>query len=73
MINRYSSLTSSTLSRATFFKSSRRFASTQLTAFDERWKKLTQAEKDLVAKEYEYLQKEDWKSLTLDQKRIRNY
>jgi hypothetical protein len=42
-----------------------------MTAFDERWKKLTQAEKDLVAKEYEHLQKGDWKSLTIDQKRIR--
>ena len=44
----------------------------QMTTFDERWKKLTQAEKDLVAKEYEHLQKGDWKSLTIDQKRIRN-
>lgn len=43
-----------------------------MTTFDERWKKLTQAEKDLVAKEYEHLQKGDWKSLTVDQKRIRN-
>ena len=46
-------------------------SSSQLSAFDERWKKLTQAEKDLVAKEYEHLQKGDWKSLTIDQKRIR--
>lgn len=46
-------------------------SSAQLSAFDERWKKLTQAEKDLVAKEYEHLQKGDWKSLTIDQKRIR--
>lgn len=45
--------------------------SSQMTSFDERWKKLTQAEKDLVAKEYEHLQKGDWKSLTIDQKRIR--
>jgi hypothetical protein len=45
--------------------------SSKMTAFDERWKKLTQAEKDLVAKEYEHLQKGDWKSLTIDQKRIR--
>lgn len=44
----------------------------QMTTFDERWNKLTQAEKDLVAKEYEHLQKGDWKSLTIDQKRIRN-
>jgi len=55
---------------------SRNFASvainSQMTTFDERWKKLTQAEKDLVAKEYEHLQKGDWKSLTIDQKRIRN-
>lgn len=54
----------------------RKFASvainSQMTTFDERWKKLTQAEKDLVAKEYEHLQKGDWKSLTIDQKRIRN-
>ena len=42
-----------------------------LTAFDRRWQKLTQAEKDLVAKEYEHLQKGDWKGLTIDQKRIR--
>ena len=48
-------------------------SSSQLSAFDERWKKLTQAEKDLVAKEYEHLQKGDWKSLTIDQKRIRNH
>lgn len=47
-------------------------ASNQLTNFDERWNKLTQAEKDLVAKEYEHLQKGDWKSLTIDQKRVRN-
>lgn len=56
--------------------SSRKFASvavnSQMTTFDERWKKLTQAEKDLVAKEYDHLQKGDWKSLTIDQKRIRN-
>lgn len=51
----------------------RPFSSSQLTGFDERWKKLTQAEKDLVAKEYEHLQKGDWKSLTIDQKRIRNF
>ena len=48
-------------------------SSSRLTAFDERWKKLTQAEKDLVAKEYEHLQKGDWKGLTVDQKRIRNH
>ena len=47
------------------------YSSARLTAFDERWSKLTQAEKDLVAKEYEHLQKDDWKSLTIDQKRIR--
>lgn len=46
-------------------------SSSKLSAFEERWKKLTQAEKDLVAKEYEHLQKGDWKSLTIDQKRIR--
>lgn len=46
-------------------------AASQMTTFDERWKKLTQAEKDLVAKEYEHLQKGDWKGLTIDQKRIR--
>ncbi len=44
-----------------------------LTAFDERWQKLTQAERDLVAKEYEHLQRGDWKGLTIDQKRIRTY
>ena len=54
----------------TSISSRRSFA--QMTTFDERWNKLTQAEKDLVAKEYEHLQKGDWKSLTIDQKRIRN-
>ena len=49
----------------------RNYSATRLTSFDERWKKLTQAEKDLVAKEYEHLQREDWKTLTIDQKRIR--
>lgn len=69
-----SSLNSIPLRSTNFNKISRVFASSsssQLTAFEERWNKLTQAEKELVAKEYEHLQKGDWKSLTVDQKRIR--
>lgn len=62
-------LSSSSASRRNFASAS--LNSSQMTSFDERWKKLTQAEKDLVAKEYEHLQKGDWKSLTIDQKRIR--
>lgn len=52
----------------------KRLASTcnpRLSAFEERWLKLTQAEKDQIAAEYETLQRSDWKSLTIDQKKIR--
>lgn len=76
MLNRLSTLKPASLvfnSQSASSLLRRSFATTQLTSFDERWKKLTQAEKDLVAKEYEHLQKGDWKSLTIDQKRIRNY
>lgn len=71
MINRRCLLTLKTWSPLNSLKFTRNYGTTQLTSFDERWKKLTQAEKDLVAKEYEHLQKGDWRSLTIDQKRIR--
>ena len=43
----------------------------RLSSFEERWLKLSQAEKEQIAAEYESLQKADWKNLTIDQKKIR--
>ena len=59
------------LSQTRLLSSAASHSPPNLTAFDERWQKLTQAERDLVAKEYEYLQKGDWNGLTIDQKKIR--
>jgi hypothetical protein len=43
----------------------------RLSSFEQRWVKLSQAEKEQIAVEYESFQKADWKNLTIDQKKIR--
>lgn len=46
-------------------------AHAQASGFDDRWRKLSQTERDQVAVEFEPLQRSDWNALTLDQKKMR--
>ncbi len=40
--------------------------------FEARWRAMNDSERKQIARDYEPLQKMDWKSLNLDQKKIRN-
>lgn len=44
-------------------------ATHEISAFDLKWKALSDVEKDSVTKEYEELQKGDWRKLSLEQKK----
>ena len=52
-----------------------RFNSTQVTCFTElesRWTKLPEAEQGAIADKLYELQKDDWKKMTLEEKRAGN-
>lgn len=47
------------------------FPNVKETGFEAQWRKLTEAERDVVEKEYQELGKSDWKKLTFEQMRAR--
>lgn len=62
----YSTATSAVGSAASRFKA---FPNVKETGFESQWRQLSEAERDVVEKEYQEIGKGDWHKLTFDQMR----